>query len=656
MKPHSPSTLAVLAWTTSCVANVQSVPEEPFNQTPIGQETIESEPKGKTAPCLVDEEVPASVYVRRVKNLLTGAAPTDDEMLRVQANPNTMRELVAEWQQTVGYERKLGEFFGKALQQTGDDSDISRQLHNGMNGIAVARRTADVIRASFVRTALRIARNGEPFTNVTHTATWDMTTAMMAWLIAVDQSPNVESYLFYEDPVTLGDLTFDADTPLDVQAAHEMWHASLDEGCEQPYAIDQGGVTLKILSVKAILGEPRSPVYCNVHTDIFNDSDWEDWRPVTMVPSTDANQVEYWDAPSLRNRTTLGLDLPRTGFFMAPAFLAAWETNDDNSFRVTTNQALIAALGTQFDAEDVTLPLGDEGLADDHAAPDTACYGCHKNLDPMRNYFKNALTSPFYAIRPEDSDVERATFSFQGAEGGKGDGETLADFGQHLANHPRFAHGWVQKLCYYANSQDCDSNDPEFPRIVEAFVDSGFDFNALVVDLFSSPLITRAHCAEDYVREFAPNSIARRDHLCAAMVERLGIPDICTTSRSGVEDLVNALPEDQWPRGKESPEQPTEPALVYAAATKAVCLAMADTAVDRTPSSLDSNDLDGALDQLVTQVMGLPPADPRHTPVKERLHQLVDDAEATGITRASDRLKSAFIVACTSPFVTSVDL
>ena len=48
------------------------------------------------------------------------------------------------------------------------------------------------------------------------------------------------------------------------------------------------------------------------------------------------------------------------------------------------------------------------------------------------------------------------------------------------------------KLCYYANSAPCIATDPEFQRLVTLFQNSGFAWNTLVAELFSSPIVTHA--------------------------------------------------------------------------------------------------------------------------------------------------------------------
>src|SRR5262249_37172224 len=150
------------------------------------------------------------------------------------------------------------------------------------------------------------------------------------------------------------------------------------------------------------------------------------------------------------------------------------------------------------------------------------CYGCHQFLDPMREYFAQSYSFTFQ--RPEQPSTITPSFAF---EGYTHDGGDVTDFAQALADHPSFAAGWTQKLCYWANSQPCDDKDPEFLRVAKVFSDSKFDFKALLAELMSSPLVTGA--TETDTSKTTPPfvSITRRQHLCQLLDERLGSQDAC---------------------------------------------------------------------------------------------------------------------------------
>ena len=85
----------------------------------------------------------------------------------------------------------------------------------------------------------------------------------------------------------------------------------------------------------------------------------------------------------------------------------------------------------------------------------------------------------------------------------------------------------AQKLCFFANSHAVPRARPRVPAHRAAFQDGGYNFAALVKELFSSPLVTGAVADAPPTTNGVPISIARRDQLCAALSNRLGKPDLC---------------------------------------------------------------------------------------------------------------------------------
>src|SRR4051812_33334428 len=64
------------------------------------------------------ETVPPAVYVAKVKNVLVGLAPTDDELRAVAADASTLGTVVDGWMKLPRYEEKMMRFFELAFQQT----------------------------------------------------------------------------------------------------------------------------------------------------------------------------------------------------------------------------------------------------------------------------------------------------------------------------------------------------------------------------------------------------------------------------------------------------------------------------------------------------------------------------------------------------------
>src|SRR5690606_4594901 len=91
----------------------------------------------------------------------------------------------------------------------------------------------------------------------------------------------------------------------------------------------------------------------------------------------------------------------------------------------------------------------------------------------------------------------------------------------------RFAISMAQSLCYWADSAGCAESDPEFRRVVQAFVDSDYRFPVLLRELMSSPLVTGLGHTATFDARNVVVSITRREHLCAALGNRLDLGDVC---------------------------------------------------------------------------------------------------------------------------------
>jgi hypothetical protein len=592
-------------------------------------------------PAPFDPSDPES-YTRKVKLLLTGEPVSATELALVKEDPAALRELVRDWTETEAFHAKMLDYFSVTFHQENvDRQNIVSQIRgaDATGSFELRNELYANLSESFARTAWSIVEEGRPFDEIATTRRWMMTTAMMSFLVAIDDDPTKgPQHEFYHNNPPAG---MSAGSSAAQQAANRAWY--VPNGCADPtYTTNK-----RYFVLPALMG--RLPVIDCPDYDgqaVMNDADFSDWRPVDLVTvGSDAEKVPYYDIPALRNASSLSLEIPRTGFFSTPAFLAKWRSNVDNSFRVTTNQALIVALGQSFDDEDGTLPLDESGLSDDHADPTTVCYACHKNLDPMRNFFLKELDPDFYSALDVKADVQ-PSFSFFGEAS---EGNDLSDLGQSIAQHPLFASAWVQKLCYLANSQECDPADPEFLRIRDAFAANGHDFRELVVDLFSSPLVTGAERTLTHDTHEFLVSITRRAHLCHTLQTRLGMNGLC----AGNTNVANAAPEDAWSRGSGTPFQPASSSLFYAATMDAFCDDVAKSVVDEPGSPLQSTDMEGSVVFLVESIMDLSPDDSRHALAREALDLHIEEAAA--IT-ANERvmLESAFTLACTSPFLTSV--
>src|SRR6266700_4026950 len=446
-------------------------------------------------------------------------------------------------------------------------------------------------------------------------------------------------------------------------------------GCtEDPIIYPPIGVSLHFLLYGALDGHKSSPgVQCppaggSATAAQLTTTDFTDWTMVSIrAPKTGEAVTQFYDLPSLRAANELVLQIPRVGFFSTPAFFANWQTNLSNQARVTLNQSLIVALGAQVDGSDSTLTPGDPppGLDMVHAAA-AACRACHQTLDPLRSIFSANYSWNYHNQTDTAFSGQKGMFSFQGVIQPVA---TIADFGQTLAQHPLFPTAWAQKLCTYANSAPCLPSDPEVQRVVGVFQSSNFNWNTLVRELLSSPITTNVSQTATEMANGQVVAVARRDHLCASLDNRLGFADVCgldaVTKKAlsaTVPQIVSGLPSDGYGRGSTMPVLPNQPSLFFRAGTENICASVAGQVIDVAAGKQvagvkywSSAQADAAIADFVATVMGLPPSDARATPAAGLLRDHLTAAMGQGAS-ASDALKSTFVVACQAPTALSIGM
>jgi hypothetical protein len=207
--------------------------------------------------------------------------------------------------------------------------------------------------------------------------------------------------------------------------------------------------------------------------------------------------------------------------------------------------------------------------------------------------------------------------------------------------------------------------------VVGSFVSSNYNFAALLKEFYASPLVTGAAATGSYDANAVPVSIARRDHLCTALSNRLGKPDICTqatplptTAQAATAKIAASISADAFSRGAQSPVTPSDPTLFYRSATEMLCENIANQVVDATSGSVYlSTDVAGAIKGMVETVMGYPPSHPMHDQVVQILTDhdtAVAAATTTGnrsaASKATTALRSAFVLACESPAALGIGL
>jgi hypothetical protein len=613
-------------------------------------------------------------YTSKVKNLLTGLEIDNGEAAAVAADPAALRDLVDAWMATPEFHRKMLEFFKQAFQQTQIGfAQFGDQIGSALPNLNAAIKTYLVRSAemSFPITALTLVDEGRPFTEVLTTERFMLNPPLMLLMtyldnLVVDDAGNPSNILsqtfgdrfqfvlHYDDSVAVPfQASIDPDSP------HFM---HFYEPCPRMNGVPTCGV-VTVDSPERV----NHALLTYLLAPKFTDAYWNDWRMIRVrTPRPGEAPTFYFDLPSFFSQAPdqqgLVLTVPRVGFMTTPAFFANWPTNLSNLARVSINQALIVGLGYSLADTNAIVPVSETGNPDaQHSRPGTTCYACHQTLDPMRNFFRQDFSVTYHRqTLPLPPEQQTAQFTF---EGRTIDGRGVRNLGAIMAEQPRFATAWAQKLCQYANSTSCVEDDPEFIRVANAFRDSKHDFKTLVRELFSSPLVTFAGRTKTSDELGGAVTIARRDHFCAALESRLGVVDACdlsSTEPTLLQNLSFGIPGAGYTRGASTPLLPREPNLFFSSSVEGLCKQLASRAVDPTEClprqrRFDSTEPHRAIADLVRVVMAVPALDSRCATAREILTEHFEDATEAGYG-ASDALKSTFVLACTSPFSSAIGL
>jgi hypothetical protein len=686
-------------------------------------------PGGVTVPPTPFDAATALVAVRKVENLLTGMAPTDDDVsLVTQQGAAGLQQLISKWMTTDPYQTALsGKMIGlfrNMFQQTGftptEDFKIQLLQNGGFDfgpfgtsavGDDSFARLVQNLQDSFAMTAWQIVKEGQPFTNTLTTHKFVMTTGLKMLYIQVEMPADAPFGNQNATPAWTIDLSGGrAAIPLETALATMNFsdeapaNATTGFGGSMPCSAGTGTYNGTSLLFQRMIGfTPRFPFSANptcfehASKPYLTTDDVSDWNWVTINQAADptnrAPAIQPYDLPTLRQATELTLSLPRVGFYTTPAFLALWNTNDSNQHRVTANQTLLVALGQAFTAENSIVPFSTTGLDATHAVAGSECVGCHATLDPMRNFWANQLDyndrNDFPARanfmggsanpRPKSIVDEFAFGDFRAT------GASMNDLGGYLSQvtdgngHTRFAIAVTQQLCFYANSAPCSESDAEFQRVVTSFMSSNYNFAALTKEFFASPLVTGAVPTGTYTDGQVPVSVSRRDHLCAALSNRLGKADICaqiatlpTSAQTATAKIAASITADAFSRGAQSPVTPSDPTLFYRSATEMLCENVAVQVVDAASGSVySSSDVAGSIKGMVETIMGYPPSSPLHDQAVQILTDHNTMAASTTTTgggtgrpggstgstsKATNALRSTFVLACESPTALGIGL
>jgi hypothetical protein len=634
------------------------------------------------------ESVSVSSAVTKVKNLLTGLPATEEEVAQVTADHAALTGLVGQWMARPEYAPKMQAFLANAFQQTQlNPADLGAQFNQDIPYARNAPQAQQDFEESFARTAMALIAEGRPFTETMTTRRFMMTPALMAAYALIDAVPvndlGKSTDVFARTHPTT--ITLESTRMIPIESAIDPTNAdymhfydstiatSFDPDCPSGTIVYNSPASTRDLASIVLSRAPfnfLSPVAgappghrCNPpaipQTEAYvTNADYTTWKWVTIrAPQTGEATTRFYDLPTLRTASELVLNVPRVGFFTTPSFLAQWSTNQSNQARVTVNQTMIVGLGAPIDTSTAMQATSLAALDSVHAPADSTCFACHQSLDPMRQYFRQAYTLNFSAQTATAQTSLPGQFAFQGVTAS---GTSIFDLGSQLAGHPAFAAAWVQKLCTYATSAPCDDSDPEFLRLVSVFIQSNYSWNALVQALFSSPIVTYLQDTQtaDTMGETYP--IARQQHLCTTLSNRLGITDVCGLDANHkvanglkvVQTIAASWPSDQYSRGNPTAVLANSPSLFMRTGMENICSALATYLVDNaTTGQYQSTNVPTALQGFTTGLMGL--TSDRAPEVQAVLQSHFDAARQGGAT-ASAALKSTFVLACLSPYVIGV--
>lgn len=641
---------------------------------------------------------------RKVKGLLIGSAPTDDDV-NVVTNMGAagLRNLVNAWSTQPEFRERMVNFFRNYFQQQGfnaaEDFKIQLLTNGGFDfagfgtnaiGDDAYVRLLQNLEDMFALTAWQLVADGKPFSDVLTSNRYMMTNALKSLYLQIEM-PNdgargatrlawkvdasgtaipIEDTL---NPSSANYLTFSDEAPVAVPRTQRTPTCTGTAGMINPMT-GNGRLFQRLLGYVPEVQDAAGTTLCYEHAakPYFTTEDVSTWSWVTLRPlNAGETRLLAYDLPNIRKATELGLGIPRYGYYTTPSYLALWNTNDSNQHRVTANQTLLIALGQSFTSASSITPISTPGLDSSHSVNGTECYGCHKSLDPLRQFwatqydYNDRNDFPTRAANGVPANPRPTTIGGTFAFGNVNTtGANMSALGPLLLQvaEPdmitRFAIGMTQGLCFYANSSQCAETDPEFRRVAQAFQSSNYNFKTLIGELFTSPLVTAASKTLTFDMTGVTVSISRRDQLCGSLSTRLGMTDLCalvtpvpTTAQAATAKIATSLAADTFSRGEEFPIMASDPTLFYRAASEMLCENIAAQAVDGTGGigPYKGASFAAGINDMATRIMGYTPTDPRYTDAVGILTSHYQAVLAVNKNTATTALRSTFALACESP-------
>ncbi|MCB0327708.1 MAG: hypothetical protein KDD52_08840 [Bdellovibrionales bacterium] len=584
------------------------------------------------------EATPPISSLAKVKSVMIGQGPSNSDISQVivdgHLDQDALAAKVEEWIDTPEFRIRLKRMLVQLLQQDFEYDNTENPRHTGRlryantdltyfggsdqleRAQARSEMMFDNLRESFVRTALRFIDQDLAFNSIATTRKWEVTTGVMVLMAWID-NPRIDS-----------------DNHLDLAGRRDK--------------------------AKQMYLEPNG---------LVND-DFDDWRPITFTQAADnISPPSFLSIPyyrGLEENDSTPFKISRVGFFSTVANRMKWVTNDDNQWRVIMNQAMITGLNLTYDTADATNQPITAGIDDDHAKGE--CYLCHKAMDPMRNVFTNNMTSS-YRLKDVPYSNLNGSFAFFGYQQNL---SSVDDFGNAIANHPRFALGWTQKLCRYFNTGECDDKDAELIRVAKVFKDSGFKFRTLLIELLSSPLITNQFETLTYQKTQGIISANRRDQLCSTLNVRFRDLQIANgqspmeldlgqelCSKDDALDYSDNIPQDTVVRGSIGLAQPPTLNAISTRSIERLCRELSDVYIGGSENFFVFNPQNNSsyLDRLVKYLAGIDTMHPRYTALRTAAEEIYNQAfvaYGSGANAQRDGLREVFRFICEGPEVTGV--
>jgi hypothetical protein len=276
------------------------------------------------------------------------------------------------------------------------------------------------------------------------------------------------------------------------------------------HVVREGRPFTEVLTADYTLVNPYSARAYGIPLDVFED------------PDDPGEYVEYrFD------------DLPQAGLLSTSAFLARYPSTDTNRNRHRSRMVYDFFLATDV-MRLASRPIDADVIDEQNPTRDNAqCNVCHDNVDPIAGAFQNRTNEGWYRPRPEGwyADMLPPAFGDEPLPPALAP-EALRWLGEQIVADPRFALATVHVVYEGLTGQAPlrEPTDPDHPHYVQhvrafeaqdhtlkqvarAFEDAGFDVEALLLELVTSPWFRAVDLSttpdDDRRVELAPLGTAR---------------------------------------------------------------------------------------------------------------------------------------------------